>query len=323
MPNTPLVAQVRPSTLIALLQAGERAPDAVLTTAFRGRVGGLALVPERHVAKLIDLMNDWGHAKTAPLADERFAFQAALARKEVTQATTNVWDRTVVDARAMVWMTPDEAQRVLAARVGASCGWDRTGYSDSCLPDAEECLALLELHEAPPHALAHAQAVAAAAHLLAARANAASPAYAAAPLNLDLVYAGGALHDIAKQQPRHNEAGAALLRDLGLHGPALAARAHWDIPLHGSSGTLREEAFVYMADKLVRGDTLVGLEERFRFHLERHADDPAEQAAIRDRRQRAMAVANRLRAILGEDPETVVATLADEQGRIVGSEAPA
>ena len=56
---------------------------------------------------------------------------------------------------------------------------------------------------------------------------------------------------------------------------------------------------VYLADKLVQDERLVGLDERFAVRLERHAGDASALEAVRARREEARLVQARVEAALG------------------------
>ena len=88
----------------------------------------------------------------------------------------------------------------------------------------------------------------------------------------NLVRAACLLHDIAKGKSAHAEAGAAIVADLGFPEVANIIGQHMDIDFDGGSPS--EAAIVFLADKLVREDRCVPLEERFRPAFERFRDQP-------------------------------------------------
>ncbi len=167
------------------------------------------------------------------------------------------------------------------------------------IPTPEEALALLRLHDAGQRGHAHACGVADAALVLARALNAQG-----AQLDLTLTEAAALLHDIAKGQPKHEAAGAALLDALGFHRAARIVAAHRDSapqggqPDAGQSGSapLTEGELVYFADKLVQGSTLVPVRARFQQKLDLFAHDPEASAAIRRRLANALAMQQRIEA---------------------------
>jgi HD superfamily phosphohydrolase YqeK len=81
-------------------------------------------------------------------------------------------------------------------------------------------------------------------------------------LNVALVRAAALLHDVAKGQPGHAEAGARILAELGFAGVGRVVGQHMDYEFPANAA-LDEAAIVYLADKLVQGDRIVPLAVRF------------------------------------------------------------
>jgi molybdenum cofactor cytidylyltransferase len=149
------------------------------------------------------------------------------------------------------------------------------------LPDEARCLELLADYAAPQPRVAHSRAVAAVATALAAALDARGQ-HLCAPL----VLAGALLHDIARDQPHHADAGADLLGHLRYPRAAAVVRRHMELG-EGAGEDLDEAHVVYLADKLVHGDRVVGLDERFAARLDRHRGDPPALAAVRARKAEA------------------------------------
>lgn len=101
-------------------------------------------------------------------------------------------------------------------------------------------------------------------------------------LNLDLLFNGGLLHDIAKGESQHEEKGAELLKRLGLSRLAPIVSAHRDTTF-SKSGQLTEKEIVCLADKLVRGTNRMPVKERFGEKLELYTGDTAACKAIKKR----------------------------------------
>ena len=193
--------------------------------------------------------------------------------------------------------------------------------ADETIPGATRCLELLRELGAPPAVVAHSRAVARVAVALAARLN-------ERELHLDarLVEAAGLLHDIARLQPDHARAGAALLGDLGYRRVAAVTAHHMDLQpeVEGESelegrpfastgpATAREERHLpgeaevlYLADKLVAGTDVVSLPERLAARLQGLAAEPGAQARARERLGRAEEFARVVEALIGEPAESV------------------
>ena len=67
-----------------------------------------------------------------------------------------------------------------------------------------------------------------------------------------------------------------------------------------------EADLVYLADKLVAGDRLISLEERFRRAFEKHSHTPEAHDAVRRRLENALIIRERVQRILGFSPEEVL-----------------
>jgi hypothetical protein len=169
------------------------------------------------------------------------------------------------------------------------------GKADRSAPTPAEAVALLAARRAPEHLVRHSMVVAGVACHLA-------DALIARGLPLDraVVRAAGLLHDLAKGAPGHAAAGERVLRRLGFPAVAAAIGQHHDIQ-RAAGAPPDEAALVYLADKLVRGDRLVGLEERLRSTLAAHGSSAEARAAIERRHGDALAIARAVEALTGTD----------------------
>jgi HD superfamily phosphohydrolase YqeK len=101
-------------------------------------------------------------------------------------------------------------------------------------------------------------------------------------LNSDLVAAAGLLHDMAKGEPDHAKSGEKLLKELDFPAVAKIVGSHRDI-IPRKEGQLSEEEVLYLADKMVRGNRLVHLQESYQMTQDRFASDPEARAAAEKR----------------------------------------
>ncbi|MBG0789889.1 MAG: NTP transferase domain-containing protein [Desulfovibrionaceae bacterium] len=150
-------------------------------------------------------------------------------------------------------------------------------------PTPEECAQLWALSGGTGHVMRHCRAVARVAEALCAALNARNPAY---PLDMDLVRSAALVHDIGKGTRRHEEAGAELLLDHGFPDAAGIVRVHFDLDL-ADDAPVAEREVVFLADKLVRCDRPVALDDRYLEKMAMHADEPGAVPAIRGRLERA------------------------------------
>ncbi len=173
------------------------------------------------------------------------------------------------------------------------------------VPDEKTCYRLLDEAGVPPHIIAHSTLVARLALTLALALNAAG-----FHLDLDLVKAGGLLHDIAKLNGLengvdHSRAGAETLRALGYPEVADICLTHVVIDV---DRPLAEAHLINYADKRVRHQAVVDLEGRFEDLIERYGRGHPERIdRIRSNLDRSRRLENRLFAPLPFGPEDLEA----------------
>ncbi len=254
------VPLVRASTIARILRAAANAP--IVHPTFRGERGhppyiGRALFPE--------ILGSSGEG----------GLRSILAQHEHEAVSAAVFDRGCL----LDMDSPQDYRRLLAEREHRHA------------PDPDECEAMLEAAAAPEPVRRHCRAVAALATHLAQRLKDAGQ-----PMDVCLVQAAALVHDIAKGQPDHAEAGAALVREFGFPSTAgVAARHH----TYAFAGHTDEAAVVYLADKLIEGEARVSLAARFAPAFARFANDPAALAGAMRRYADAQAILSALEARIG------------------------
>jgi len=161
------------------------------------------------------------------------------------------------------------------------------------LPSEARCLRILDMAGVAPQRVAHCRAVAAVAAALTAGLDEQGEC-----LCIPLVVAAALLHDVARAEPKHGDAGAALLERLGHARVARVVRNHMRLG-DALVADLDETQIVYLADKLVQDDRLVGVDARFAVRFERWAGDPAALEGVRERLEEARLVQARVETVLG------------------------
>jgi putative nucleotidyltransferase with HDIG domain len=127
-------------------------------------------------------------------------------------------------------------------------------------------------------------------------------------LDIDLVRAGGLLHDMAKGSHRHAVVGQILLTRLGLPQLADVVGSHMVLPEDDiPERVLRERDIVYLADKMVVEDVAGSLETRTRRALDAHGRDDLSVAAIERRMGAAHAISLRIERQSGRALRDVLA----------------
>ena len=117
-------------------------------------------------------------------------------------------------------------------------------------------------------------------------------------LDLELIEAAALLHDLAKGEPHHAAAGAAMLREMGYGTVADLVAVHMELPPR-SDDAIDAADLLFLADKLMEGARFVPLETRFRRQLELHAHDRQILAKITRRLESARTIQRRVEATLG------------------------
>ncbi len=271
---------VRPFTARLLARAFTRTGADVVHPAFRGERGHPPVLSARLFGEI--LSGDEG---------ARGGLRAILARHEERAVQVDVLDEGIL------------------LDLDTAADHERAGevLNERTAPTPAEAWALLAAHGAPEHLARHSAAVAEIACRLADALVAAG-----VPIDRVRVRAAGLLHDVAKGTPDHARAGARIVRRLGYPAVAAAIAQHTDIRLVAGAPP-DEAALVYLADKLVRGDRVVGLDERFRAALAAHGDDPDARAAIVRRFGDARAIAGAVEALSGIDLSRLAGAAVREQ----------
>jgi CTP:molybdopterin cytidylyltransferase MocA/HD superfamily phosphohydrolase YqeK len=104
-------------------------------------------------------------------------------------------------------------------------------------------------------------------------------------LNKNKVVAASLLHDIAKGKDKHAEVGALWLKDMGYDEISEIVKEHME--LKEISKIPNEKEVVYLADKLVKGEKLVSIKERFSFKEGIYKNDNNISKSIDRRKEQA------------------------------------
>ena len=263
------VPLVKPSTINALVKAYRDSGAGILYPRFEGLRGHPPLISSAIVTNLPD--------------DCRGGLRAFLHAHE-----KQALDLDVIDQSILMDCDTNEDYRKLH---------DYSLRED--IPTERECEALLRHNGTPEETIVHSRMVAEIARMLAVHLK----CTAGLPLNIDLVTSSGLLHDLCKGKPGH--AGPAeILEEIGYGQVARIVALHTDIQLKGHCTD--EAALVHLADKFVKGDLVVSLEDRFDGPLRKFAERPDILKAVKRRLRVAKALKKRVENILGVPVETVI-----------------
>jgi molybdenum cofactor cytidylyltransferase len=264
------VPLVRPATIRRLLEfyLQEQGAD-VIYPCFRGMRGHPPLIAAGHAREIAAWQGGGG-------------LKAALGQWEPAALDLDVADGNIV----LDMDTPEDylSLQGKAARLE--------------IPTAEECRELLEkVLCVGGEILRHGEAVAQVATRLGTELNLAGDS-----LDISLLMAAALLHDIAKGEPDHPLAGAKIMAEHGFDMVAGPVATHMDMTIPDGDGISAGEV-IYLADKLVQGELLLPLEERFRKKMERHADEPDILDNVSARLKTAREIRSRIELRLGRTLE--------------------
>lgn len=276
---------IRPATVRRLVGVFGKGDADVVHPAFLGRRGHPPLLSAQIFPRIMK-------------SDGNGGLRAVLERFEAGNAH-RVTDVSVADAGVLQDMDTEQDYVQVCRR-----------WASRSLPSQEECRALLDLVGTPERARLHGRAVARVAVAMGRAVNQGEAQDVS--LNLGRIERAGLVHDLAKGHPSHEQEGGRLLAKWGFTDIAAMVAAHRDLaPEPGSP--VSEQEVVFLADKVVAGTGLVPLEKRYDLVLERHGADLEAREAILGRKERALVVASRVEAAMGQNLQAV-ATAALEKG---------
>jgi CTP:molybdopterin cytidylyltransferase MocA/HD superfamily phosphohydrolase YqeK len=165
------------------------------------------------------------------------------------------------------------------------------------IPTRNECEAILAKLNVPEGVVRHSRLVSEVARTLAEQLN-----QAGLRLDIGLVVAAGTLHDLAKGRAHHERLGARMLNTFGYRDVAAIIAVHRDIEFE--DGQMPNEAAVlYLADKLVKGDRIVSIDERFQGALEKFARNGEVLPGVKQRLLNALAIGSAAERLMGKSLE--------------------
>ena len=136
-------------------------------------------------------------------------------------------------------------------------------------PDYEECLKMLRDYPTPEHVIGHCRAVAYTAKAIGQALN--EHGY---DLDLDLIFAAGMLHDIARVEEHHDHVGAEYLRSMGYDAIADIVEVHMRYPEFNDVEHINETDLVCLGDRVCKFDTYAGVEDRMEYIIDKHGRTP-------------------------------------------------
>lgn len=167
-------------------------------------------------------------------------------------------------------------------------------HNDNGSPNMEECLSILEYYSVPDNIIRHCKEV--------------------AKVSLDIfsilkdtgcridktaLKAAALLHDIARKEQNHAQIGGQIIKDIGYEQVGSIIATHIDIEVD-DNGKINENEILYLADKLVKEDRIVSLEERFKLSETKSSNDPQALLKMKNRFEAAAAIIKKIERATGK-----------------------
>ncbi|MCE5346474.1 MAG: NTP transferase domain-containing protein [Bacteroidales bacterium] len=163
-------------------------------------------------------------------------------------------------------------------------------YFNAAAPDMEECCSILDIYQVPENIIRHCRKVAeVSVEILRSLDN------LGYGLNECALKAAAMLHDIARKEKNHARAGEKILQEIGYGKVGSIIGSHTDIEIDDTV-RITEGEILYLADKLVREDKLIFIEERFNHSFNKCPDNPEVLRKIENRRDAAYKIIKKIEA---------------------------
>lgn len=267
--DTPLV---RPLTVRHLMEAYARRSPLICYPRFMDRRGHPPLIDSRLIDEMLTYRGGGG-------------LRAFLARHGDRAETVPVAD-------AYIGMGANTREDLEALR---------KALPRHTIPSPEECQVLLTHHfSVSPAIEGHSRAVAGVARRLGNALNDCGRSY-----DLDLLTAGGLLHDICKGQKGHADRAAVILREAGFPEVAGIVAEHMVLRPRGDD-EIDEASLLYLADRMVQDDQVVSLDMRRSAMMEKYARNGPIRRRISERFQAAETILARIEAVVGRQVESIL-----------------
>jgi molybdenum cofactor cytidylyltransferase len=262
---------VRPATVRRLTAAAAENPDSIIYPVFRGKRGHPPLVPSGLAPEILGWNRDGG-------------LKAVLDSQQDRSLEIPVPDGNIlfdID-------TPEDYTALLER------------FRRREVPTDEECDVILnDICKVSPDRTKHSLKVAEVAAAVGRALNASGH-----EIDMEAVRAAALLHDIAKGRQKHDQAGGLVLWESGFGKVGDIVAVHTDLAT-GNLGLSLEAKTVYLADKLVKDERLVSLEERYN-RADRPGITPEIKAAVAGRYKVAKVVKQELESLIGRPLESIV-----------------
>ncbi len=118
-------------------------------------------------------------------------------------------------------------------------------------------------------------------------------------LNTELIRSAGLVHDVARTKERHDLVGYDILEKMGYHDEANIVKVHMRYPAFNTVDKLNECDMVCLADRLVKENKYVGLDERIDYIIEKAKDSPEAVKHILEDKKKIRKLIDEIEAVIG------------------------
>jgi molybdenum cofactor cytidylyltransferase len=265
------IPMVRPYTVRKLLEKAKDNPDQIIYPVFNGKRGHPPLIPSALIPSIMESSGEGG-------------LKAVLQQFDRSSLEINVPDRFILTD-----IDTDSDYELLCRN-----------FASYEIPSDPECEIIYDLYDVDIPRRAHCIKVAE----VAGRIGSALIKNGRS-VNLELIRAAALLHDIAKKEHQHDLAGARILREMGFNRTADIVEVHTFLEKDRTERSL-EATVVYLADKLVQGDRIVSLDERYSLSSRPFEVTPEIEINIAERKRRAVQIKKDLEGLIGSPLEQVI-----------------
>lgn len=161
-------------------------------------------------------------------------------------------------------------------------------------PGKQECLDIMVRHQVPEHIIRHCEEVEKVARLIYNEIKSHG-----VHLDGDALFAAALLHDIARKEKKHALVGAELIKKIGYGFVGELIASHMDIEVCANE-PVTEKEILYLADKLVKGERVCRIDERFRQDLKVKGNNPEAVEKIFKRWQAVKTITKKIECVTGK-----------------------
>jgi molybdenum cofactor cytidylyltransferase len=257
---------VRPETLQLLMGVAVKETHQIVYPTFLGKRGHPPLIPRQYAGELRQWTGDGG-------------LKGFLEQYDPVSLDIPVFDEGIL----MDMDTPGQYGRIVAR------------YEKRRIPSKAECRAIMASRFSEDHPVVkHGQAVARMGQRIAHKLI-----QNGCRIDVDLLGVCGYLHDIGRGERAHAQFGADLMNRLGYPHVSEVIASHMDLA-YNKGRDITEKEVIYLADKLILGESLLTLEKRLESKLKQLADNPGGKKGAQNRIGVAMEIQHTIETITGE-----------------------